>query len=120
MILERIYRTVLNLQIIFTLYVILLSCCASISVLYQRDLEGGKLLQILKKVLLVWDSDDVLQHLLASQMPVLQLVCVCVCVCMFICREAIARFNDESRGVDAHSWAAVLKSKFSVLKHRRW
>lgn len=64
-------------------------------------MEGGKLFQILKEVLLVWDLDDVLQQLLASKTPVLprQLVCVCV----FICREAIAGVSDESRVADAHS-----------------
>lgn len=44
-----------------------------------------------------------------------QLVCV-----RSDAREAITGVSDECGGADAHYWAGISKSKFCLLKHRRW
>lgn len=123
MILEKISRSVLKLQIILTFVCSVIDVMLCICFWFLlKDVQGGKWFPVSKKSL----SGVRLRpwamccDMLWPQTPALPRQLVCGYMCVFRCREAIRGGSDESSGADAHYWAGVLKSRFCLLKHRRW
>lgn len=123
MIPERISRSVLKLQIIFTFVCSITVMLCIYFWCLLKDAKGGKWFPILKKVLLVWDLDlgpCVVTSFGFRSTCFTKTTGVYVYVCVFRCREATTGVSDESKGADVHYWAGISKGKFRLLKHRRW